>query len=299
MEAQSFSHHLTDDEDSYQSDLMDLVDHIAPPSGVRPTGLSTELFGSSDRTNLGYNSFRTTPTRTERAQKLDKKRSAASSQASKNGTDKQKRKTKRSSLPYKNVHSDGPPKCAINAHWRRTPSSLHGQTEMTVIHPRRVGSDSWFPQISSVRAPVAKMRFGSQEQPSMDLPSAMQLARSVSVPDPGLHTNSLKRMYSLHNRRPHEVHRAAVERLTSRGAAPVGDRGQLAFGVVRLLSEEQMLKQEDGAILSGGVGKRNVYKGRSMDGYYEKGSLEELEKKARLAHECKQGGNKTRRCFTD
>ncbi|PXF47054.1 hypothetical protein BWQ96_03131 [Gracilariopsis chorda] len=299
METQSLPQDLVDDEDSYQSDLMEIVDHSGPLRSMRPTRLSTELLESSDAADLGCKPLSTRSRLTEQGVKFDRKRAASSSQPNKNRTDKQKRKIRRPLPPCKSAHSERPASPAMSAQRRGTPSSLNRQTEMTVIQARRMGSDSWFPQISSVRAPVAKMRFGSQKQPSMDLPSAMQLARSASVPDSGLRTNSLKRIYSLHNRRPHEVHRAAVERLGSNDKPPLRDRGQLAFGVVRLLSEEEMLKNEDGTILSGGVGKQNLSKGHSVDGYYEKGSLSDLEKRVALVHEPKRGGNKTRRCFTD
>ncbi|CAN8067026.1 unnamed protein product [Agarophyton chilense] len=91
--------------------------------------------------------------------------------------------------------------------------------------------------------------------------------------------SSLNRMRSFQRKAPHEMHREIVQRLRSSSECSTRVFGQLSFGVVRLMSEEDVLRNEDGAILSGGVNKeRNMSKRGNVEEYYEKGSLRDLDR---------------------
>eukprot|EP00178_Gracilaria_changii_P026372 TRINITY_DN8113_c0_g1_i1.p1 TRINITY_DN8113_c0_g1~~TRINITY_DN8113_c0_g1_i1.p1 ORF type:complete len:258 (-),score=35.60 TRINITY_DN8113_c0_g1_i1:141-914(-) len=128
-------------------------------------------------------------------------------------------------------------------------------------------------------------------------------ARAASVPPVSIskhenkaaeHTESaLTRMWSWQQKPPHEVHRETVQDLNSNDERPVRVFGQFSFGVVRLISEEKRLQDEDGPTLSGGVlKKQSLSKRSSLEDHYEKGSLEELERMRSNISRCERHSSK-------
>ncbi|KAI0561028.1 hypothetical protein FGB62_94g058 [Gracilaria domingensis] len=88
-----------------------------------------------------------------------------------------------------------------------------------------------------------------------------------------------ERVRSYPRKAPHEVHREMVKKLSSNDDGSALVSRQLSYGVARLMSEEDRLEAEDGAILSGGVYKRKCLSKRgSLDNHYEKGSIRDLER---------------------